>query len=137
MLAEIQVQKLNKMCYALDELGKVIARFPISTDFYPGVNEYGQPRGNAENGIYNDSNVWAQAGRQEPAFGNGYINIDDRGRALHGGGSNLEDPYEDFQPLLPTYGCFRMRNADIEWLAKMFLHSIDLGIKPIIHIVDK
>ena len=136
MLAEIQVQKKNKLVYALDESYNIIACMPCSTDFYPGYNEYGQPRGNAENGVYRDANVWAQAGRQEPAYGNGYINIDDRGRALHGGGSNLEDPYEDFQPLLPTYGCFRLRNADIEWLAKMFVHSCELGLKPCIHVVD-
>lgn len=136
MLVEIQVQKQKQMCYALDETGHVIAQFPISTEFYPGFNEYGQPRSNAENGIYAGDTVWAQAGKQEPAFGLGYINIDYRGRALHGGGSALDDPYEDFQPLLPTYGCFRMHNADVEWLSKMFLRSISLGTKPIIHVVD-
>lgn len=135
MLAEIQVQKEKHKVYALDEHGEVIAHFPCGTDFYPGVNEYGQPRGNAENGVYNDSNVWAEVGDCGRAYGKGYINIDKRGRALHGGGSNLENPYEDFQPLLPTYGCFRMHNADVEWLAKMFLHSIELGLKPCVHVV--
>lgn len=136
MLAEIQVQVSKRKVYALDEYGQTIAHFPCGTAFYPGVNEYGEPRGNAEPGVYNDGFVWAETGRQGDAYGTGYINIDARGRALHGGGTGLDDPYADYQPIIPTLGCFRMYNADIEWLAKSFLHSVRLGLKPCIHVVN-
>lgn len=35
------------------------------------------------------------------------------GVGLHGGGSPLADPYAAYQPLVPTYGCIRMHNADL------------------------
>ena len=38
---------------------------------------------------------------------------------IHGGGSNralVPDPYADHQPLISTYGCVRMANADVEEL---------------------
>lgn len=68
------------------------------------------------------------------AFGTGKINVDDidmygevkeAGRSLirlHGGGSRLlklkppRDPYEPDHPLLPTLGCVRMKNRDVNTL---------------------
>jgi len=69
-----------------------------------------------------------------PGFGTGKINVDDNdvfgevkeaGRSLirlHGGGSRLlrrrppEDPYAPDQMLLPTFGCVRMKNGDVNAL---------------------
>lgn len=143
MLVEIQVNKTQKKVYALNEDYDIIAQFPCGTAFYPGENEYGQPYSNAENGTYNDGCVYAEAGGpyndEEHCtwYGWGYINIDSRGRAIHGGGSNLGEAYNDpYQRLMPTLGCFRMHNADVYWLALQFLDSQEQGVKPCITVVE-
>lgn len=139
MLQEIQINKDKRMVYAMDENYDVISRYPCSTAYYAGYNEYGQPYCNAANGTYSDNNVYAEAngeGHWERAYGWAYINIDDRGHALHGGGSNLGDDYNlPYQPLLPTLGCFRMYNADVYHLALMFLEAENQGHTPVITVV--
>lgn len=69
--------------------------------------------------------------RISPGFGTGKLYLDDsdmfgevkdarRGTIrLHGGGSRLPDPYALEQPLLPTQGCVRMRNRDINTLIRL------------------
>ena len=69
--------------------------------------------------------------RISPAFGTGKLYLDDNdmfgevsdaGRGtirLHGGGSRLPDPYVLDQPLVPTQGCVRMRNRDINALIQL------------------
>ena len=103
-------------------------------------NENGEPYCNALDGVYKDESVWAEAkgvDNNEPPYGWAYINIDARGHALHGGGSNLGSGYnEPFQTLTPTLGCFRMYNADVYHLALMFLEAEKLGIKPCITVVS-
>lgn len=143
MLREIQVNKTKRKVYAMNENYEVIATFPCSTAFYSGYNEYGQPYCNAEDGVYNDGNVYAEAGgeynNEEHCtwYGWGYINIDARGHALHGGGANLGSDYNlPYQPLLATLGCFRMHNADVYWLALMFIDAERHGQKPVITVVS-
>ena len=139
MLVEIQVNKTEKKVYAMNENYEVIATYPCGTAFYSGYNEYGQPYSNPDDGDYEGECVYAEANgeynNEEHCtwYGWGYINIDDRGRALHGGGANLGDGYNaPYQPLLPTLGCIRMHNADIYHLALMFLDAQSKGRKPII-----
>lgn len=36
------------------------------------------------------------------------------GICLHGGGSGLPDPLADYQELIPTFGCVRMHNRDLD-----------------------
>ena len=56
------------------------------------------------------------------AYGRFYISTGDyRGRDIHGGGSNLDDPFADYQGWLPTYGCLRMQNADGIELSEMII----------------
>lgn len=140
MLKEIQINKTKKMVYCLDEDYKVMAQFPCGTDFYPGTNDAGQARDNAEDGTYDVDTIGETdvdyPDKMEPAYGWAYINIDDRGRALHGGGSNLDDPYEPYQELLPTYGCFRMYNSDIFWLANAKKYAEDNGTDVAITVAD-
>lgn len=139
MLQEIQINKRTRMVYAMDEHYDTIAKYPCSCAYYAGYNEYGEPYCNAEDGTYNDECVWAEArgkDNDEMAYGWGYINIDSRGHALHGGGSNLGDDYcIPYQPLTPTLGCFRMHNADVYHLALMFLDAQEKGHKPVITVV--
>ena len=135
MLVEIQVNKTKKKVYALDENYHVMAEFPVGTSFVAGFNEYGQPYSNVEDGVYNDGWVWAEAygsESQDEVYGWAFINIDSRCRAIHGG-RNLE-PYQD--SLKSTYGCFRMYNADVLWLAYQFLEAEKTGYKPCIHVVS-
>lgn len=84
-----------------------------------GVYKYVRPAGGTPNS------------RISPAFGTGKLYLDDNdmfgevsdaGRGtirLHGGGSRLPDPYLPEQPLLPTQGCVRMRNVDINKLIEL------------------
>lgn len=142
MLKEVQVNKTEKMVYLLDESYEVFAKLPISTDFYEGSNNAGLARGNAEDGVYRES-VWSDIDWPNEddlsaAYGWAYLNIDSRGRALHGGGSNLgwDGAMEPFQELLPTLGCFRMYNADIFWLCQHWRRSVAAGLEPVVHVVN-
>ena len=84
-----------------------------------GVYRYVKPMGGTA-----DSKI-------SPAFGTGKLYLDDddmfgevkdAGRStirLHGGGSRLPDPYVLNQPLLPTQGCVRLRNRDINALIQL------------------
>lgn len=141
-LKEVQINKTEKMVYCLDENYEVMHKAEISTDFYEGENDAGQPRGNAADGVYRET-VWADIdypGEDDlsAAFGWAYLNIDGRGRAIHGGGSNLgwDGAMQAIQPLLPTYGCFRMRNVDIFWICYYWRDAVAEGLNPCVHVVS-
>lgn len=143
MLKELQVNKTKKTAYCLDENYHVFADLPIGTAYYEGTNDAGQARGNAEDGVYRET-VWIDidypdADDLSDGFGWAYLNIDSRGRALHGGGANLghEGAMEALQPLLPTYGCFRMHNIDILWLCYHWNQAVAAGLEPCIHVMSE
>jgi hypothetical protein len=143
MLKEIQINKTKCEVYAMDENYQLIATYIMSADFWEGTNEYGEPRCNAEVGTYKD-NIYVCIDYPDgkdlsKAYGWAYINIDERGHALHGGGSNLT--YEDAlsprqSELLKTYGCFRMYNEDIYNLAIMAKESLDNQAGLVITVVE-
>lgn len=140
MLAKIKADKSTCKVYAIDQNDNTIEEYTMSTAYYPGYNEYGQERSNAEDGIYPIE--WIDLDYDNdcmlPSYGWAYINIDNRGRAFHGGGSNLGEPdcYDPYQPLLPTYGCFRMYNHDVWELAHKAKDSLCQGYEPVIEIVS-
>lgn len=143
-LTEIQINKTKGLLFCLDENSEMFAKFDIGTAYYAGTNENGEPRGNAEDGVYRGESVWSDidypdAPDLSDAYGWAYLNIDSRGRAIHGGGSNLghEGAMAPMQPLLPTYGCFRMRNIDIFWLCHYWNEAVAEGIDPCIHVVSE
>jgi len=143
MLKEVQVNKEEDKVYAMDEEYNVIAEYEMSKDFWPGENSAGEEFCNAQKGKYDltDQEVdadgpYSNDGTRDLArdvlpYGWGYINIDARGHALHGGGSNLGWPDSDAprQELTKTQGCFRMYNEDVFELAKMILKARSSGIK--------
>ena len=142
MLKEIQVNKTERMVYCLDERYHVFAELPMSTDFYAGVNNAGLARGNAADGVYRET-CWSDIDYPDQddlsaAYGWAYLNIDGRGRALHGGGSNLgwDGAMAPFQELLPTMGCFRMHNVDVFWLCHQWQRSVAAGLEPCVHVVS-
>lgn len=142
MLKEIQVNKTERMVYCLDEQYHVFAELPMSTDFYAGVNNAGLARGNAADGVYRET-CWSDIDYPyqddlSAAYGWAYLNIDGRGRALHGGGSNLgwDGAMAPFQELLPTLGCFRMHNVDVFWLCHQWQRSVAAGLEPCVHVVS-
>lgn len=143
MIVEIQVNKTKKEIYAMDENWRTVFICPCSIDFYEGYNEYGEPYCNALNGTYDNNYMYAEAKGQyadEEAYGWGYLDLGDgRGHAIHGGGSNLGYPqcYDEFQPLLPTLGCFRVSNIDAYYLALQFNHSLAQGKRPVITVVEE
>ena len=124
----------------MDESYHVFAELPIGTEFYEGYNDNGEEYSNAEDGIYPLNRVDIDyPDNVTPSYGWGYINIDERGRALHGGGANLGhigavQPYQS--ELMPTLGCFRMYNADVFWLCHQAVLSRNNGIEVIIHVVS-
>ena len=57
-------------------------------------------------------------------FAEGYgttriISTDHRARWIHGGGTGLRNPYAEKQGWLPTKGCTRAQNGDLEKFAKI------------------
>ena len=124
MLQEIQFQRNKQRIYAMDENYNVIASWECRSDFFPGYNEQGDPRGSLPNGDYTHVSAEITDGAYGPAYGNFYITSGDpRGRDIHGGGSDLDDPYADYQGWEPTYGCLRMQNADGVELSKMIIDN--------------
>jgi hypothetical protein len=57
-------------------------------------------------------------------YGTFYISTgDNRGRDIHGGGSDTEDPFADRQGWEPTYGCLRMQNEDGQALSRLIIDA--------------
>lgn len=139
MLKEVQVNKTEGKVYLLDENYDVFGVLPMSKEYYQDTGD----RSNADDGIYRDT-VWSDIDYPDDedlssAYGWAYLNIDERGRALHGGGSNLgwEGAMEPFQQeLMPTLGCFRLYNADILWLCYQWERAVAAGADPCIHVVS-
>ena len=138
MLKEVQVNKTEQKVYCLDENYEVFAVLPISTEFYQDNGD----RGNAADGVYRDT-VWYSIDYPDgedlsSGFGWAYLNIDTRGRAIHGGGANLGwyGSQEPFQELLPTLGCFRMHNIDVFWLVHHWQEAVRQNADPCIHVVS-
>ena len=141
ILHEIQINKTKKRVYALDENYEVYANFVIGTDYYDGYNDNGEPYSNVDDGVYPLNRVDIDyPNALTAAYGWSYINIDiERGRALHGGGTNLgyvgaNEPIQS--ELCATYGCFRMRNIDVLWLATHAEYARSKGVSVVIHVVS-
>lgn len=121
-IKEIQFQRSKQTIYAMDENYNVIGQWECRDDFIPGYNAQGDPRGSLPDGVYTDVSAEVTNGRYGPAYGNFYITSGDpRGRDIHGGGSDLDDPYADYQGWEPTYGCLRMQNADGVELSRLII----------------
>lgn len=138
MLKEVQVNKTEKKVYLLDENYEIFGVLPISTEYYQDTGD----RGNAADGVYRET-VWYDIDYPDgedldSGFGWAYLNIDTRGRAIHGGGANLgwDGSLEPFQELLPTLGCFRMHNVDVFWLVHHWQEAVKNGANPCIHVVS-
>jgi len=140
MLKEIQVNKTEKKVYLMDESYHTYAELPIGTDYYEGYNENGDPYSNVDDGVY--PVTWIDIDYPDAltsAYGWGYINLDERGRALHGGGGNLGyvgavSPYQ--AKLCATLGCFRMFNVHIFFLCHEAKFARDNGLDVIVHVVS-
>ena len=93
------------------------------SDFFPGENELGQARESLPNGTY------TCVAEEPPAensneYGTFYISTGDyRGRDIHGGGSGLDNPKDDYQGWYPTLGCLRCQNADGQELSRLIIDS--------------
>ena len=135
MLREIQFQRSKQKMFAMNENYEVIGEWDCHDDFIPGYNAEGDPRGSLPDGTYYHVSAEITNGAYGPAYGNFYISSGDpRGRDIHGGGSDLEDPYADYQGWEATYGCLRMQNADGVELSEMI---IDAGNDAILTVVEE
>lgn len=135
MLREIQFQRSKQKMFAMNEKYEVIGEWDCHDDFIPGYNAEGDPRGSLPDGTYYHVSAEITNGAYGPAYGNFYISSGDpRGRDIHGGGSDLDDPYADYQGWEPTYGCLRMQNADGVELAEMI---IEAGNDAILTVVEE
>lgn len=96
----------------LIEYGRVSETYPSGND----VSKRSRP---GAAGPYESNDVYPTNGpyQNNPrAFGpNDILKTDDgRGRWLHGGGTGLPDPGAPRQGWMPTYGCTRLQNEDIQ-----------------------
>lgn len=142
-LKEIQVNKTKQLVFLLDENYEVMGKLECSTDFYPGFNDVGQPHDSPDDGVYRET-VWCDIDWPDeddlsPVYGYAYLNLDTRGRALHGGGSVLgeKEALRPFQKCLTrTEGCIRMYNADVWWMCQHWRRSVAAGLDPCVHVVS-
>lgn len=89
--------------------------------FFEGYNDAGQARESLPIGTYT-CNAEEPPAENNEAYGTFYISTgDSRGRDIHGGGSDLPDPFADYQGWEPTYGCLRMQNKDGQELSRLML----------------
>lgn len=117
MAKMVLVKSENKLTFTKEE-GSEFA-FECRTDFFPGENEFGQPRAAIPDGEYLAYVDMEYAG-DEVAFGPAFINVDtERGRGIHGGGTGLDDPFAWAQGWMPTHGCGRMQNGDLMTLVSL------------------
>lgn len=131
---QMQFMRSKQRIYLMNDQGQVVKSWECRSDFFPGVNEQGEPRESLPNGNYW---CWAEItyGKYGASYGNFYITTGDlRARDVHGGGAGLPDPYADYQGWLPTYGCLRMQNADGVELSQII---IDNGNNMLLEVVDK
>ena len=90
---------------------------------WEGVNAAGVRRETLPLGFYTVS-AEEPGIKQGYAYGTFYIETGDpRERDIHGGGSDLEDPYAPEQGFEATYGCLRMLNRDGEELSQMIIDN--------------
>lgn len=130
MIKEIQFQRSKQRMFAMDEDYNVVADYPCSDAF---ISDGGRHE-SLPNGTYYNVSAEITNGCYGDAYGNFYITTGDyRGRDIHGGGTGLDDPYEDYQKLIPTYGCLRMHNKDGVELSQMI---IDSGNHVVLTVVD-
>ncbi len=136
MLKEIQFQKGKQQLYLLDEAYQVTGSYECRSDFWPGCNEAGQKRASLPVGIYPEITAEVTEGKYGPAYGNFYITTGDpRGRDIHGGGSNCEDPFADRQGWHKTLGCLRMQNEDGVELSREIIRSCRAGVEVVLTVV--
>ena len=91
------------------------------SDFFPGINDAGQERETLPDGHYT-CHADEPPAENSAEYGTFYISTGDpRGRDIHGGGSNLDNPLAPCQGWLGTYGCLRMQNEDGEELSRMII----------------
>ena len=106
--------------------------YECRSDFFPGHNEAGQPRESLPIGDYVVSAEEPPA-ENNACYGTFYITTGDpRGRDIHGGGSDLDDPYAPRQGWEGTYGCLRMQNEDGEALSRLIIdagNSVELEVR--------
>jgi hypothetical protein len=106
--------------------GKLLWEVPC---LLKGQNDkYWTRAGNTPPGVWKIGQVWhdKKNGEMTPAYGwiiFDLVDLEGRedgnnraGLAIHGGGSSLADPYAPYQPLVPTLGCSRWHNKDLEKL---------------------
>ena len=118
--------------YAMDENYETIGEWECRDDFFPGVNEYGEPRESLPNGTYEHVNAEI-TDEYGPGYGTFYITTGDpRARDIHGGGSDLPDPFAPYQGWEGTYGCLRMQNADGEELSQMIIAAENDCVLPVV-----
>ena len=91
--------------------------------FFEGYNDAGQARESLPIGTYTCSAEEPPA-ENSASYGTFYISTGDaRGRDIHGGGSDLSDPFADYQGWEGTYGCLRMQNKDGQELSRLIIDA--------------
>lgn len=93
--------------------------------------DWTRTNGDTPPGIYRAGVLYDTQG--EAAYGRWCLDLEDlenqetgNGRAgisIHGGGSNLIDPFAPYQGWLATHGCVRLQNAFLEMFVSLYRHT--------------
>jgi len=129
VLKKLIFDKETSKVYCEDTDGERYAEFPISFNFWAGLNSEGQERTAIPNGEYpitnEDSNAleYGHDIDDSGAYGTFWVALDRvRGRGYHGYGENRSIDSG-------TYGCIRGENEDGEEICRAIENSIDNGIE--------
>jgi len=133
VLKKLIFDKETSKVYCENTDGERYAEFPISFNFWAGVNSEGQERTAIPNGEYPISNENADAldygYDMEPAYGRFWVALDRvRGRGFHGYGAGRSIDSG-------TYGCIRGENEDGEEICRAIEKSIDNGIEVVAEVI--
>ena len=137
MLKEIQFQRHKQRLYMLDMDYQEMGDYECRDDFWPGYNSKGEARESLPNGTYHGITAEVTNGKYGAAYGNFYITTgDERGRDIHGGGSNSPEPYADYQGWYKTLGCLRMQNKEGVEMSEEIIASVNAGIDVVLTVVN-
>ena len=137
MLKEIQFQRHKQRMYMLDTDYQEMGDYECRDGFWPGYNSKGEVRESLPNGTYHGITAEVTNGKYGAAYGNFYITTgDERGRDIHGGGSNSPCPYADYQGWYKTLGCLRMQNKEGVEMSEEIIASVNAGIDVVLTVVN-
>lgn len=122
-MAKLVYSRADQRLYFIEDDGQHFTSIECRNDFYPTSNCGTEQHETLPLGEY-VCNAEEPPAENSAAYGTFYVSTGDpRGRDIHGGGSDLPDPFAPRQGWEKTYGCLRAANEDGEAISRMILDA--------------